>query len=480
MPSVLSVDWRALFVPSGSLLELVLRGSILYLSILGAMRILRRDAGSLGTADLLVVVLVADAAQNGMAGEYRSITEGVLLVGLIFCWDFLLDWLGYRYTFIARLLHAPPLALVRDGRPIPRNLRSEMLTLDDLKEQLREQGIDDIARVKRCILEGDGKMSVITYGEREPGPQAPEGENLLSLSAEATLALYSMILCAIDFSGHSRRALRLGLALAARQGSEVAAVHAIDPLLAEAAATTVGGGALRTDAESELLALVEAERGAVPGAPPVGSIVRVGPPAREILATARDTGAGLVAMGTQGLGGLRKLFFGSIAEKVLRDALLPVLAVPTPEGDEHQGTPVIEVVIASVELDQSAQAVTQHAAAFARAFGLPLTLLHVVPPVDGIPRAAQAARRAERQHEANAHARLTELARALEPGLRVDIEVRCGAAADEIAAAAVARHALITIASSGHIDHRPGSIAYRVLCLSDSPVLAVPGASPTR
>jgi nucleotide-binding universal stress UspA family protein len=318
---------------------------------------------------------------------------------------------------------------------------------------------------------------------------------------EAFLALYSTILCAIDFSEQSRRALRLGLAVAARQGSRMAAVHVIDPLLAEAAASMSGATELRADAESELRALVEAERGAVRGSLPVTSIVRIGPPAREILASARDIMAVLVVMGTQGLGGFRKLFFGSIAEKVLRDAHVPVLAVPSPEPPDSGGAPVIDLVIASVQLDNSADAVVGHAVTFATVFGLPLTLLHVVPPIEGMPRAAAAARAAERLHEASAHARLTELAARVRSGLpligptfgsgvpsvqapdlkvgptfrvEVSIEVRCGGAAEEIAAAAASRHALVTIASGGDSHHRPGSIAYRVLCLSDSPVLAIP------
>ena len=86
-----SPDWRQMFVPSVSPLELVIRGSIMYLAILAAMRIFRRQAGSLNTADLLVVVLVADAAQNGMASEYKSVTDGLVLVGTIYAWNYLLD-----------------------------------------------------------------------------------------------------------------------------------------------------------------------------------------------------------------------------------------------------------------------------------------------------------------------------------------------------------------------------------------------------
>jgi uncharacterized membrane protein YcaP (DUF421 family) len=170
MSSLRSFDWRSVFVPSGSILEIFIRGSIAYLVILAFFRVFRRDSGSLGPADLLVVVLVADAVQNGMAGEYKSITEGILLVGTIFMWNFVLDWLGYRYAFVYWLLHSPPLLLVRDGRIQGRNLRSEMITREDLIEQLREQGVEKVSEVKRCYLEGDGRMSVIKYGPDE-GPK---------------------------------------------------------------------------------------------------------------------------------------------------------------------------------------------------------------------------------------------------------------------------------------------------------------------
>jgi uncharacterized membrane protein YcaP (DUF421 family) len=169
MHPLFDIDWHGLLVPTVSLLELVLRGSAVYLGVLVLMRVLRRDAGALSTADLLVVVLVADAAQNAMASEYHSITEGGVLVATIFGWNYLLDWLGYRYPRVHALLHPAPLLLVKDGRIQRRNLRSEMLTMSDLKEQLREQGVADLGQVKQCYLEADGRLSVIKRSsEDEP------------------------------------------------------------------------------------------------------------------------------------------------------------------------------------------------------------------------------------------------------------------------------------------------------------------------
>ena len=123
-----SPDWHQMFVPSVSPLELVIRGSIMYLAILAAMRMFRRQAGSLNTADLLVVVLVADAAQNGMASEYHSVTDGLVLIGTIYAWNYLLDVAAFRWRPVHRLINPPPLPLVRDGQVVRRNLRQEMLT----------------------------------------------------------------------------------------------------------------------------------------------------------------------------------------------------------------------------------------------------------------------------------------------------------------------------------------------------------------
>jgi uncharacterized membrane protein YcaP (DUF421 family) len=71
---LLRIDWESVFVPSLSLLEIVLRGSLIYLFLFIVLRVLRRGAGTIGISDLLVVVLIADAAQNAMGSEYKSVT----------------------------------------------------------------------------------------------------------------------------------------------------------------------------------------------------------------------------------------------------------------------------------------------------------------------------------------------------------------------------------------------------------------------
>ena len=161
MDSLLQVDWKSVFVPTVSLAEIVLRGTFVYLVLFFVLRVLRREAGALGISDLLVVVLIADAAQNAMSSEYKSVTEGAVLVGTIVGWDYFLDWLGFRFPAFGRLLRPAPLPLVKDGRMLRRNMRAEMITREELMSLLREQGVESLGEVRRCYLEGDGHVSVI-------------------------------------------------------------------------------------------------------------------------------------------------------------------------------------------------------------------------------------------------------------------------------------------------------------------------------
>jgi uncharacterized membrane protein YcaP (DUF421 family) len=117
------IDWETIFSPSTPLLEIFLRGTIVYLSLFVLLRvILKRESGTVGITDLLVVVLLADATQNALANDYTSITDGILLVLTIVFWSYFLNWLGFRFPRIQKWVHPPPLPLVKDGEILYRNL----------------------------------------------------------------------------------------------------------------------------------------------------------------------------------------------------------------------------------------------------------------------------------------------------------------------------------------------------------------------
>jgi uncharacterized membrane protein YcaP (DUF421 family) len=159
-----AVDWTSVFVPVLPVAEILLRGTLIYLALFVLLRLLpRREIGSVGTSDLLVVVLIADAVQNALGADYRSITEGLLLVLTILFWSYIIDWLDHRFPRL-HLVNAPPRLLIRHGRILRANLRRERFTEDELMAQLREHGVRSPSQVESAHLEGDGKISVVRMG----------------------------------------------------------------------------------------------------------------------------------------------------------------------------------------------------------------------------------------------------------------------------------------------------------------------------
>jgi uncharacterized membrane protein YcaP (DUF421 family) len=158
------VDWQSVFMPDTPVLEIVVRGTVMYLSLFFLLRfVLRREAGALGITDLLVIVLIADAAQNGMAGDYQSISDGLILVVTLVVWAYVLNWLSFNSPIFRKVIRPPRVLLVRDGRPIAEALEKEKISMDELMSEVRTHGIDDLRRVKRAYIESDGMISVITY-----------------------------------------------------------------------------------------------------------------------------------------------------------------------------------------------------------------------------------------------------------------------------------------------------------------------------
>ena len=156
------MEVSAVFGMTMSPVEIVVRGTAVYWLLFLIFRfILRRDIGSVTVADVLVLILIADASQNAMAGEYRTVSEGALLIATIVGWNYALDWASFHSPWLSRLASPPPLLLVRHGRVLKRNLQQELLTTDELMSKLRSQGVDDVSKVRKAYMESDGTISVL-------------------------------------------------------------------------------------------------------------------------------------------------------------------------------------------------------------------------------------------------------------------------------------------------------------------------------
>lgn len=151
----------SLFELETPLWELIIRGSVLYWGILLLMRILpRRTGGELAVMDLIFILLVSEAAAHAL-GDYSSLTEGFIVIATLMGWNFAINVLSYYFPLFEKLVSAPPLPVVKDGKLLRRNMRREYLTEEELMEHLRKEGIDDINDVKTAHVEGEGHISIV-------------------------------------------------------------------------------------------------------------------------------------------------------------------------------------------------------------------------------------------------------------------------------------------------------------------------------
>jgi uncharacterized membrane protein YcaP (DUF421 family) len=158
----MSAEWSELFGLSVSPLEMIVRGTAMYWFLFLLFRaVIRRRVGAVGISDILLLVIIADASQNAMSGEYKSITDGLILVATIVGWNTLIDWATYASPALQRLLEPPPLPLIQRGRLLHRHLRMEFVNEEELRAKLREHGVTDYAQVERATMESDGQVSVI-------------------------------------------------------------------------------------------------------------------------------------------------------------------------------------------------------------------------------------------------------------------------------------------------------------------------------
>jgi uncharacterized membrane protein YcaP (DUF421 family) len=162
MPEVFG-SWESLIRPTEPVGFLVLRGVVIYVVILGLLRWTgKREIGQLTPFDLVLILLVANAAQTAMIGVDQSITGGLISVLVLFGLNYTLGRLQAHNRFFRGLLVGHPVLLIHEGEVLTGQLKRQGLTLDDLEEQMREHGIADFDRVEEAYLEPDGNFSFIT------------------------------------------------------------------------------------------------------------------------------------------------------------------------------------------------------------------------------------------------------------------------------------------------------------------------------
>jgi uncharacterized membrane protein YcaP (DUF421 family) len=158
-----------LFTPAATLLEIFLRGTIIYLVLFAMLRFLvrRGSVASASMTDFLLLLLISNAVQNALIGDSNSITDGILLVAVVIFWSYAIDWLSLRSNSIRRFAYPRPVKLVENGKLLQKNMQQELITEEQLYSLLRQQGIEDINEVKEAQIEPNGQISIVPFDGQE-------------------------------------------------------------------------------------------------------------------------------------------------------------------------------------------------------------------------------------------------------------------------------------------------------------------------
>lgn len=156
-------------------MEIILRATAIYFFLWALTRGLgKRELAEMTAFELLLLVVVGDLIQQGVTQEDTSVTGAILAVGTIGVWILVFSWLSYRFRPMRNLVEGVPIVVVRDGRPVEPALKLERVTLDELLESARNQGIGNLRDISIAILEPSGQFSFLKRSGDDEMQGAPE------------------------------------------------------------------------------------------------------------------------------------------------------------------------------------------------------------------------------------------------------------------------------------------------------------------
>ena len=144
-------------------MDLAVRAVVLYFFVYLLTRIVgRRELSSLGPFDIILLVVIGDAIQQGLTQDDYSVTGAIIVVTVFALLQVSMSFLSFRYRPMRTLLEGEPIVIVQDGKPIERNLRRERMAIDEVLEEARATAqISSLDEIQFAIVENSGKISFI-------------------------------------------------------------------------------------------------------------------------------------------------------------------------------------------------------------------------------------------------------------------------------------------------------------------------------
>ncbi len=140
----------------------VLRAAAVYVMVMVLMRVSgKRAVGQFTPFDLVLLILIGNAVQNGINGGDNSLTGALVMAGTLIVLNYAVALATSRSRRVERLVEGEPVVIARDGALIDHVLRRELVSRDDFDEALRSNGLRHLEEVEIALLETNGKISVV-------------------------------------------------------------------------------------------------------------------------------------------------------------------------------------------------------------------------------------------------------------------------------------------------------------------------------
>jgi uncharacterized membrane protein YcaP (DUF421 family) len=150
-------------------MQIVLRAAALYFFILLVIRAMgRKELSQISTFEILLLIVMGDLIQQGVTGDDRSVVGAMLAVSTMALLVVVFSYLSFRFKPVGPMVEGIPVLIVENGKPLHQVLKVERLTVDEVRDAAREQGIADLAHVRLGVLEADGKFSFVKVDESRP------------------------------------------------------------------------------------------------------------------------------------------------------------------------------------------------------------------------------------------------------------------------------------------------------------------------
>ena len=151
-----------LFALSAPWWVFVLRATAIYALVMVLIRVSgKRAVGQFTPFDLVMLILIGNAVQNGINGGDNSLTGAAIMATTLIALNFGVAFVTSRSRRAERIIEGEPVVLARDGKLFEGVLRRELVSRDDFRESLRMNGIEDVSKVELALLETNGSISVV-------------------------------------------------------------------------------------------------------------------------------------------------------------------------------------------------------------------------------------------------------------------------------------------------------------------------------